>query len=245
MRVFQRDRLRATSSTLLAAIVAVGPVTRAAVAMAQPDPEPASSDGSASVSGSFDARENDDGGADPPGPAPAPVPSVELAGGATGFIAPVGEAWTTWRYGRSEGRPPVDETTTRLRVSGSGRSFDGLLVGFSIGLLAPALRVGSFAPTASVAAAWARRDRVHLNSEIEWETSVADAGRSASAASSALALRVTSIQELSHTAERRGGVSIDVTHYRVHGTLDVTLPCTRSGAAFRRSCRPETIRGAF
>lgn len=215
-------------------VAAAGSATRMALA-GSPDPDTPSPADEASVSGSFDAGENDDAAV----PAPLAVPSVELAGGANGAVAPIGEAWTTWRYGRSQGHQPVDETTTRLRVSGSGRSFDGLIVGFSVGLLAPALHVGAYASKASVAAAWARRDRIDVGSEIEWDTGFADAG------APAMSLSIASTRELSHTSERRGGVTVDVTYFRVHGALDVTLPCTRSAATFRRSCRPETIRGTF
>jgi hypothetical protein len=231
----ERHGRRAALLPLVALLVAAtGSATRMALAVS-PDPDAPSPTDEASLSGSFDAGEKDDAAV----PAPVAVPSVELAGGANGAIAPIGEAWTTWRYGRSGGRQPVDETTTRLRVSGSGRSFDGLIVGFSVGVLAPALHVGAYASKASVAAAWARRDRIDVGSEIEWDTGFADAG------TPAMSLSIVSTRELSHTSERRGGVTVDVTYFRVHGALDVTLPCTRSAATFRRSCRPETIRGTF
>jgi hypothetical protein len=230
----ERHGRRAPLLAVLLLVAAAGSATRMALAVS-PDPDTPSPADEASLSGSFDAGENDDAAV----PAPVAVPSVELAGGANGAVAPIGEAWTTWRYGRSRGHQPVDETTTRLRVSGSGRSFDGLIVGFSVGVLAPALHVGAYASKASVAAAWARRDRIDVGSEIEWDTGFADAGPPA------MSLSIASTRELSHTSERRGGVTVDVTYFRVHGALDVTLPCTRSAATFRRSCRPETIRGTF
>jgi hypothetical protein len=170
-----------------------------------------------------------------------------LTGGTNGSLVAVGEAWTTWRYGRSKGRSNgqsnagvgIDETTTRLRVSGSGRTFDGLIVGFSVGLLAPALRTGSYGSATRLAAVWARHDRSDLAPDIEWDTTVADGG------ASTISLSVTSFGEASHTSERRGGVTIDVTRFRIHGTLDATLPCTRSAATLRQSCRTESIRGTF
>ncbi|HEX3772171.1 MAG TPA: hypothetical protein VHV30_14945 [Polyangiaceae bacterium] len=191
-------------------------------------------------------------------PATFAVPLVELAGGASGSVASTGEAWTTWRYGAGA-KGPVDETTTRLQVSGSGRSLDGLIVGFSVGQLVPALATGRVAATTSLAAAWARRDRAAVP-DIEWErgtmktlpslerhsngvqgTPVAPSpGRAARAG-----LTILAIEETSHSAERRGGVIVEVTHYRLHGTLDVTLPCKRSVPSLRASCRPEAIRGTF
>ena len=58
-------------------------------------------------------------------------------------------------------------------------------------------------------------------------------------------MTVTSLVETSHSSERRGGVTVDVTDYDVHGAIDATLPCTRSVASLRQSCRAETIHGTF
>ena len=58
-------------------------------------------------------------------------------------------------------------------------------------------------------------------------------------------LTVTSIAETSHSSERRGGVTIRHDRLRVHGAIDATLPCTRSVASLRQSCRAETIHGTF
>jgi hypothetical protein len=214
----------------------------AGTAAAQPASGPDDADGDAAA-GSFDAGENEDGPAPAAPPATFAVPLVELGGGANGSVAAAGEAWTTWRYGHSKGRPSIDETTTRVRVSGSGRSLDGLVVGFSVGLLVPELRTGPAAATATLAAAWARRDRIDVPAEIEWDASALDAG--APARASGQAVTITSVEEISHTAERRAEVIVEVTHYRLHGRVDVTLPCKRSVPLLRPSCRPETVRGTF
>lgn len=235
----RRERLPACALPLLAAIAVLGAGGREALAVAPSDPNAPASEDEPSVRGSADNAENGDAGAGLGAATPAPGPTVVLAGGANGSLASIGEAWTTWRYGRSKGHAPVDETTSRVRISGSGRALDGLIVGFSVGLLAPSLHVGAYASTTSVAAVWARHDRVEVIPDVEWDTSVADAGPSS------LSLTVTAIDELSHGSERHGGFTLDVTRFRVHGTLDVTLPCTRSTATFRRSCQPATIHGAF
>jgi hypothetical protein len=176
----------------------------------------------------------------PPARATFAVPAVDLTGGANGSLAATGEAWTVWRYGAGP-KGPVDETTTRLRVSGSGRSLDGLLVGFSVAQLVPGLTAGATVASSSLAAAWARRDRV-TTPDIEWEST--SPGRPVAGARP-LTLTLGWVLETSHTAERRGGVIVDTTHYRLHGTLDAVLPCKRSVLSLRPSCRPESIHGTF
>jgi hypothetical protein len=240
----QRLAVRARDLALfLAAIAALAFAARGAPALepGEADAPLAADDGS--LSGVLDADDGDDAGVNAPALAPAAAPSVTLTGGANGSLVAVGEAWTTWRYGRTKGRSNasigIDETTTRLRVSGSGRTFDGLIVGFSVGLLAPALRTGSYGSATRLAAVWARHDRSDLTPDIEWDATVADGGPST------ISLTVTSFGEASHTSERRGGVTVDVTRFRIHGTLDATLPCTRSAATLRQSCRTESIRGTF
>jgi hypothetical protein len=244
----QRLAVRARDlSLLVGAIAALAFAARGALALepAEPDAPLTADDGS--LSGFLEAGDSDDAGVDAsalaPALAPAPAPSVALTGGTNGSLVAVGEAWTTWRYGRSKGPSRasigIDETTTRLRVSGSGRTFDGLIVGFSVGLLAPALRTGSYGSATRLAAVWARHDRSDLTPDIEWDTTVADGGPST------ISLTVTSFGEVSHTSERRGGVTIDVTRFRIHGTLDATLPCTRSAATLRQSCRTESMHGTF
>jgi hypothetical protein len=216
-----------------------------ATAIAQPAPasDPSAPADAPADPGAVDAGDGDGASEDagenatvPEAPATFAVPLVELAGGASGSVAATGEAWTVWRYGAGA-KGPVDETTTRLRVSGSGRSLDGLVVGFSVGQLVPALATGSVAASTSLAAAWARRDRA-ARPDIEWEAAAAKPP-------ARTGLTILAIEETSHTAERRGAVIVEVTHYRLHGNLDVTLPCKRSVPSLRPSCRPEAIRGTF
>jgi hypothetical protein len=239
----QRLAVRARDLALfLVAVAALAFAARGALALEPAEPGAPLTADDDSLSGILDAGDGDDAGVDAslaPALAPIAAPSVALTGGANGSLAAVGEAWTTWRYGRSKASVGVDETTTRLRVSGSGRTFDGLIVGFSVGLLAPALRTGSYGSATRLAAVWARHDRSDLTPDIEWDTTVADGGPST------ISLTVTSFGEASHTSERRGGVTVDVTRFRIHGTLDATLPCTRSAATLRQSCRTESIRGTF
>ena len=86
-------------------------------------------------------------------------------------------------------------------------------MGFSVALLVPALRAGTYtaADQPSVAAAWARRDRA-TTPDIEWDASARDAGPAS------FVVNVTSIAETSHSSERRGSITVDVTDFRVHGT---------------------------
>ena len=106
---------------------------------------------------------------------------VSLSGGLTCSIPSIGEASTRWRYGRTRSDASVDETTSRVTVSGSGSGCDGLKVDFSVELLVPALEVGSYSLSAAagapVAAApplwanlWARRDRASASADLEWDT---------------------------------------------------------------------------
>jgi hypothetical protein len=219
--------------TLVAAVTAMA-ASPAAIAVTSSDPASAEDRGAPADE---DAGPDDDAGI----VIVTAIPStfVELSGGANGSLAATGEARTTWRYGRSRGAP-VDETTNRLRVSATGRSLDGLSMGFSVALLVPALRAGTYtaAGQPGVAAVWARRDRA-TTPDIEWDASARDAGPAS------FVVNVTSIAEASHSSERRGSVTVDVTDFRVHGTLDATLPCTHSVPSLRQSCHPETLHGTF
>ncbi len=217
--------------TFVAAVAAMA-ASPAAIAVTSSDPASAED---------HDSLADEDGGARDDAALVASIPTffVELGGGASGSLPATGDARTTWRYGRSRGAP-VDETTSRLRVSATGRTLDGLSMGFSVALLVPALRAGVFtaAGQPSVAAAWARRDRATVP-DIEWDVSARDAGPAS------FVVNVTSIAETSHSSERRGNITVDMTDFRVHGTIDATLPCTRSAPSLRQSCRPETLHGAF
>jgi hypothetical protein len=223
---------------LITGVMAIGAVSGATLAVAA-DPVPAE-DPSAPPD---TADAEDAGGEDAVVAASMPVAFVEVSGGTSGALRTMGEARTTWRYGRARGAS-VDEATNRLRVSGAGRMLDGsphgLSAGFSVALLVPALRVGTYAGGALVgAAAWARQDAAARTPDIEWDATGPDAGLAT------VVVTLTSIAETSHSSERRGGVTVDVTDFRVHGSIEAALPCTRSLASLRQSCRTETIRGTF
>jgi hypothetical protein len=224
---------------LFAAIVAIVGGTRAAAAWTS-DPVPAEDPGASP--GNADAA--DAGADDAAFVAAMPATFVEISGAASGSLPSTAEARTTWRYGRTRGKP-VDETSCRLRVSAAGRSLDGALqglsVGFSIAILAPALRIGTYVAGTlpGVAGAWARQDRGSAAPDIEWDGSARDGGPPS------FVVTVTSIAETAHSSERRGDVTIDMTDFRVHGAIEATLPCTRCVASLRQSCRAETIRGTF
>ncbi len=227
---------------LFAAVVVIAAASRAAVAVAS---DPVAADGTSAADGTNDGDAGADDAAIAVALPAAPAAFVEASGAASGSLPVSGEARTTWRYGRARG-VAVDEATNRLRVSGAGRTLDGafhgLSIGFSVALLVPSLRAGTYVAGAAlpgVAAAWARQDRAAVTADIEWDSSARDAGPAS------VVVTVTSVAELSHSSERRGGVTVDVTDFRIHGSLQATLPCTRSVAALRQSCRPETIRGAF
>jgi hypothetical protein len=223
---------------VFAALVAIGAIATGgqALAVAAADPSSAPDDSDVAPIGP------DDAGSEIDVVAAAPGPSVSLSGGANGEIAAVGEGRTTWRYGRTTKGATLDEATSRVRVSGAGRTFDGLTLTFSVAVLVPALRVGTYGGSgslASVAGAWARRDLGNAAPDIEWDATARDGGPGS------FTLTVTSLAETEHTSERRGNVTSDVTDYRAHGTLEATLPCIRSVPSLRQSCQTETIRGTF
>jgi hypothetical protein len=223
---------------VFAALVAIGALAAGGqAALATPaDPSSAPDDSDIPPIGP------DDAGSEVDVATPAPGPSVSLSGGAAGTIAAVGEGRTTWRYGRTKAGATLDEATSRVRVSGAGRTYDGLTLTFSVAVLVPALRVGTYGGSgtlASVAGAWARRDRGNAAPDIEWDATARDGGPAS------FVLTVTSLAETEHTSERRGNVTSDVTDYRAHGTLEATLPCIRSVPSLRQSCQAETIRGTF
>ncbi len=218
--------------------VAIAVSTRVALAVTPSDPVPTEDRVAATDA---DGEPGQDAGEDAPiVVVPMPSTFVEVSGAMSGSLASSGEARTTWRYGRTRG-VAVDETTHRIRVAGSGRTSAGLRAGFSVAVLVPTLRAGTYDSSGlvAVAAAWARQDRTAPAPEIEWDASARDAGPAG------FVVTVTSIGETFHTSERRGGVTVDVTDYRVRGTIDATLPCARSVASLRQSCRPETLHGTF
>jgi hypothetical protein len=222
----------------LAILASVVAAARASFAAGPPDPVPAE-DRVADSEDGVDAS-----GA--PGPdasvvvAAIPATFVEIAGAMRASLPSSGEARTTWRYGRARGLP-VDETGHRIRVSGVGRTLGGLRVGFSVAMLTPALRAGTYdsGNVVGTAVAWARQDRSTAAPDLEWDSSAGDAG------DSSFAVTVTSIRESAHSSDRRGSVTIDVTDFVIHGSIDATLPCARSVASMRQSCRAETIHGSF
>jgi hypothetical protein len=222
----------------LVAAGAIAVSTRVALAVTPSDPVP-TEDQAAATDG--ESEPGQDAGDDAPiVVAPMPSTFVEVSGAMSGSLASSGEARTTWKYGRSRG-VAVDETIHRIRVAGSGRTPAGLRVGFSVALLVPALSAGTYDSSGlvGVAAAWARQDRTAPAPEIEWDASVRDAGPAG------FVVTVTSIGETFHSSERRGGVTVDVTDFRVHGSIEATLPCSRSVASLRQSCRTETLHGTF
>ncbi len=218
--------------------IAIAVSTRVAFAVTPSDPVPTEDRAAATDN---DGESGQDAGDDAPIVA-APMPStfVEVSGAMSGSLASSGEARSTWKYGRARGAA-VDETIHRIRVAGSGRTPEGLRVGFSVAVLAPTLRAGTYDSSGlvGVAAAWARQDRTAPAPEIEWDVSARDAGPAG------FVVTVTSIAETSHASERRGGVTVDVTDFRLHGAIDATLPCVRSVASLRQSCRTETLHGTF
>jgi hypothetical protein len=199
-------------------------------------------------------------------PDPPSMTSVSLSGGLACSIPSIGEASTRWRYGRTRSDASIDETTSRVSVSGSGSGCDGLKVDFSVELLVPALRLGSYSlsdaarsPSGDApplwADLWARRDRASANPDLEWDTRLSRPSRptapartpDAPGAPATLAMTITSVTEISHTSERlRGGTfTLDTTRFRVHGSIAGTLPCTRAVAPHRSTCAAETLVGTF
>jgi hypothetical protein len=229
-------RHRRSVFAALVAIAAIAAGGHAALAVTPSDPSSTPDDADVTPTGP------DDAGSEIAVATAAPGPSVSLSGGAAGTIAAFGEGRTTWRYGRTKRGATLDEATSRVRVSGAGRTFDGLTLTFSVAVLVPAVRVGTYggsgSPT-SVAGAWGRRDLGNAAPDIEWDATARDAG------AGSFVLTVTWLAETEHTSERRGSITSDVTDYRAHGTLEATLPCTRSVPSLRQSCQTETIRGTF
>jgi hypothetical protein len=224
---------------VFAALVAIGAIaTGGQVALAVTPADPSSTPDDAEVT----PIGADDAGSEIDVATAAPGPYVSLSGGANGEIAAVGEARTTWRYGRTKAGATLDEATSRVRVSGAGRTFDGLTLTFSVAVLVPALRLGTYDGGGSlgvVAGAWARRDLGNAAPDIEWDATARDGGPAN------FVLTVTWLAETDHTSDRRGSITSDVTEYRAHGTLEATLPCTRAVRSLRQSCQTETIRGTF
>ncbi len=207
-----------------------------------------------------DPNAGDDAGADAVPVVAAPT-SVSLSGGLSCSIPSIAEASTRWRFGRTRTNTSIDETTSRLRVSGSGSGCDGLKVDFSVELLLPTLKEGSYdlSPTSSAAARaaapplwanlWARADRASATPEIEWDTRLRSPGAPVRPpkGGASLAVTITSVTEISHTSERlrEGTVTMDTTRFRVHGSVAASLPCTRAVAWRQSSCRAETLLGSF
>jgi hypothetical protein len=186
--------------------------------------------------------EPDGGGNEPPGEAPAPPPMVSLSGGVDAVLLSKGEGKTIWRHGRSA-RGPIDETTYLVGVSGAGATNARLELGFSAGAFLPDLRVGTYPPSrtaASTAAIWARTERTTATPDIEW-----GAERDARPSPGRVTIVLTSIVESDRSVERQGAMTLETTTFRIHGTIEASLPCARSIPAYRSICRTEVVRGTF
>ncbi len=187
------------------------------------------------------ADDPDGGNAEPPPPLPTPPPTVLLSGEVNAILLSKGEGKTIWRHGRGAGGP-IDETTYRVGVSAAGAASAHLELAFSAGAFLPDLRVGTYGAsrtTASTAAIWARTDRTTATPDIEWGT------RDAPSTSQRLTIVLTSIVESDRSIERHGTLTLETTSFRIHGTIEATLPCARSSAAYRPICRTEVVRGTF
>jgi len=187
--------------------------------------------------------ESADAAADDSGPArQEPVASVALSGPVACALASAGEAITIWRHGRTA-RGPVDETTVRVRVAGGGVASERLSLGFSVGMLLPGLRPGSYASSrtrSAVAAVWARTERTASQPDIEWSFD-GDEARSPGG----ITITLTSATLATQSSERQGDVTLDTSSFVVHGALRATAPCARSVATLRGICSPVTLAGTF
>jgi hypothetical protein len=171
-----------------------------------------------------------------------PPPSVALSGAVTCVLASAGEATTVWRHGRNS-RGPVDESTYRVRIAGGGAASDRLALGFSVGMLLPSLRPGSYASSpawSAVAAVWARTLRTASHPDIEWGSDSDETRRPG-----AVTVTLASITPTSHASERQGGVTVDTNTFAVHGTVKTVVACSRSTWELRGICSPVTLTGTF
>lgn len=186
-----------------------------------------------------------------PGTAPASEASMTLSGTLTCAVPAMAEASTSWRYGRARSDASLDETTSHVRISGSGFGCDGFKVDVSFELLAPVLRTGTYvlgatsnahvrAPSLS-ANLWARYDRSSTTPDLEWDT------RAWGGKNARLTLMITSVTETSHATERlrEGTVTRDTTRFLIHGSIRGSLPCTEATSARRPTCRAEALVGSF
>jgi hypothetical protein len=231
----------AALASLAVLLVVFASVGHTAAAQATPDPEGAAREEPGVAN---DPDPVDDAGPTPPVPQP-PAPSVMLSGGAIASLPSAAEAWSTWRYGRDGANKRIDDSASHLRITGAGRTTDGLAIDFSLALAVADLHTGTYAEgpaTEALASVWARRDRGATEPDVTWGLAWRG-GREPRGAG--LKLEVTSVVEVDHTSERRGGVTIDSTRSFVHGTMELSLPCLRSVAPVRTLCRTETLRGTF
>jgi hypothetical protein len=236
-----RGRALAALAGVAVLLVVLPSVSHTAAAQATPDPDGPSREEPGAAN---DPDPADDAGATPPVLQP-PAPSVILSGGVTASLPSAAEAWSTWRYGRDGANKRVDDTASHLRISGAGRTTDGLAIDFSLALVVPDLRTGIDATgpaTEALASVWARRDRGATEPDLTWGLAWRGGHEPRGAG---LKLEVTSVVEADHTSERRGGVTTDTTRSLVHGTMELSLPCLRSVAPVRTLCRTETLRGTF
>jgi hypothetical protein len=224
MRCARQGLAAMAGIAVLAALAALG---GRAVALTSEDEPTAGGDDTEAADGGRDDADTDA----PSVAAPPPLPSVSLSGGLTCCVPLIAEATTRWRYGRARRDASIDETTSRVRVSGSGSGCNGLKVDFSVELFVPALRVGSYTlgptspapvrpPGALWGELWARRDRSSATPDVEWDTRGAGGSQRWAAAgagaaerrasrdpeevhpSPTLTLLITSMTEMAHASER-------------------------------------------
>ena len=61
----------------------------------------------------------------------------------------------------------------------------------------------------------------------------------------AVTLVLTSVTPGWRNTERQGGVTVDSSHFVVHGTIRAVLDCLDSAKTYRALCAPETFTGTF
>ncbi len=261
---FKRHRLAVLAGVTAAGAATIcGGTAIAVTASEETSPPIGEASGSAQDADELAASSDPDAGEDDRrdalSAAVSPAPTIALSGGLACSIPSTVEASTRWRYGRARSDASIDETTSHVRVSGSASGCDGLKMDFSVDLVLPALRLGSYGsspnsgapartPTSMPVATnlwaslWARTDRASATPEVEWDT------RFRGGSSASLMLTITSLAEVSHTSERPGRdgtVTLETTRFGVHGSIVAVLPCARAVASRRSNCRTETLLGSF
>jgi len=203
----------------------------------------------------------DDAGVEPSPAPPTPAPpTLTLSGAIHCLLFSDGEATTIWRHGRQKAGGPIQETTHRLVVRGFGPACEGFRVDFSAEFVVPAVRAGTYTlRSGGVASVWARTETNLATPDIEWDASAGGPRRAVESAAGCrprrasrrlpfgqtMKLTITSIAQTAHTSDWQSGVTIDVTTFALAGSIEATLPCARSVAAFQPSCRPVTVVGTF